>query len=184
MTEISIRLATPDDAEAIARLHVETSLFAYRPILGHDYSGGDISERVDHWRRMLMGDHSLAWIPPEKTYVAVTADDRIAGFCAVGASRDEDRPDDGEVYMLYVSPDHWGGRVSNQLFEAGVAYLRGRDFAHLLLWVLEDNARARRFYERKGWQPDGAKKPSFSKPALSQVRYRAIESRRESRSPV
>ncbi len=175
MTATSIRLATPDDAEEIARLHVETSLFAYRPILGEDYTGGDIGERIEHWRRMLMGDHSLAWTPPEKTYVATTADEHIAGFCAVGMSRDDDRPDDGEVYMLYVSPDYWGAGVSSRLFDAGVTYLRERGFERLILWVLEDNARARRFYERNGWQPEGAKKPSFSKPALSQVRYETVD---------
>ena len=74
--------------------------------------------------------------------------------------------------MLYVAPDFWRAGVGNQLFDSGTAYLRGRGFPELVLWVLEDNERARRFYEKKGWRPDGAKKPSFSRPALSQMRYR------------
>jgi len=169
---VSVRLATPEDAEAIARLHVATSLAAYRPIFGDDYTGGDIDERIESWRRMLVGDLTLAWMPPEKTYLAVTADETIAGFCAVGPSRDAEPGDDGEVMMLYISPDFWRGGVGNLLFDSGTAYLRERGFSELILWVLEDNVRARSFYEKKGWRPDGAKKPSFSRPALSQVRYR------------
>ena len=37
---------------------------------------------------MLEGDPSLAWTPPEKTYVAILDDGRIAGFCSVGACGD------------------------------------------------------------------------------------------------
>lgn len=172
MSAISIRLATPDDAEEIARLHVHSSLTAYRPILGEQYTGGDIAERIDLWRRMLLGDFSLALTPPEKTYVAVAADEHIAGFCAVGGCRDDDLPDHGEVYLLYVAPEYWRTGVGSRLFETGSCYLRERGFANLSLWVLEHNDRARSFYEKNGWQADVARKPSFSNPAMSQVRYR------------
>lgn len=144
---------------------------AYRPIFGDDYDGGDIDERIDSWRRMLVGDLSLAWMPPEKTYVAIPEHGGIVGFCAVGASRDDDEGD-GEVHMLYVAPDQWRSGIGKQLLDAGTAYLRGRGFRGLVLWVLKDNARARGFYEKEGWRPDGFEKPSFNRPALSQVRYR------------
>lgn len=171
LSRFTIRNATPDDAEEIARLHVATSLAAYAPIFGSHYTGGDIGERIEMWRRMLVQDHTLAWMPPEKTYIAVTPDDVIAGFCAVGASRDDDFPDGGEVYMLYVAPEHWKEGVGRLLFETGVKYLQTRPFTGLKLWVLKDNLRARTFYERAGWTPDGKEKPSFSKPDLSQLRY-------------
>jgi RimJ/RimL family protein N-acetyltransferase len=41
------------------------------------------------------------------------------------------------------------------------------------LWVLEDNPRARRFYEREGWSPDGeAKSDAFLGVRVNEVRYR------------
>lgn len=171
MSRITIRSATPEDAEEIARLHVDASLVAYRPIFGEDFRFGDISERVETWRRMLAQDPSLALTPPEKTYVACLEDGRIAGFCSIGPSRDEDAGDDGEVQMLYIAPDQWRAGVGRQLFESGVSYLKARGFSRLVLWVLKDNERARRFYERAGWRADGREKPSFNKPVLSQVRY-------------
>jgi GNAT superfamily N-acetyltransferase len=76
------------------------------------------------------------------------------------------------VYLLYVSPDHWGSGVGSKLFDAGTAYLRERGFSEMTLWVLEGNTKARSFYERKGWSADGARKPSYRKPELAQVRYR------------
>lgn len=167
-----IRLATPQDAEAIARLHVATSLAAYRPIFGEGYTGGDITERIVSWKRMLLGDLTLPWLPPEKTYVAEMEDGSIGGFCAAGASRDEDAGEDGEIHMLYVAPDYWRSGIGNALFKAGVSYLIERGFPQMVLWVLEGNTRARTFYEKHGWLPDGKRKPSASRPELSQVRYR------------
>jgi ribosomal protein S18 acetylase RimI-like enzyme len=175
MRAVSIRLATPEDAEEIAWLHVHASLTAYRPIFGDGYSGEDLGERTDYWRRMLLGDLTLAWTPPEKTYVAITREERIAGFCAVGASRDDDGDGDGEVFLLYIAPEQWRAGIGQQLFEAGVAYLRERGFPSLTLWVLEDNIRARSFYEKNGWRPDGARKPSYRKADLSQMRYRSTD---------
>ena len=47
------------------------------------------------------------------------------------------------------------------------------DYGAALLWVLEDNPRARRFYERAGWAPDGVRKAEerFGVRA-AEVRYR------------
>ena len=41
------------------------------------------------------------------------------------------------------------------------------------LWVLEDNPRARRFYELAGWRPDGARKADeWFEVSATEVRYR------------
>ena len=41
------------------------------------------------------------------------------------------------------------------------------------LWVVQANARARRFYEREGWAPDGVVKDStFGGRSVREVRYR------------
>lgn len=41
--------------------------------------------------------------------------------------------------------------------DAAVATLAARGLTELRLWVLRDNVRARRFYERYGWRPDGVR---------------------------
>ena len=86
----------------------------------------------------------------------VAADDNaIVGFTMFGAARDDDVPDGtSEVYSIYVHPD---ALVDGCRAGADVANARRHWTADLVvLWVLEDNDRARRFYEFAGFVADGA----------------------------
>jgi len=89
--------------------------------------------------------------PP--TFVAELSGE-IAGFVSVGASRDPGT--DGELFAIYVHPGHWGTGVGRALIDAGETELRRLGHKEAVLWVLDDNPRARRFYELAGWSVDGA----------------------------
>jgi GNAT superfamily N-acetyltransferase len=56
---------------------------------------------------------------------------------------------------FYVLPERWGGDVASALHEAVLDAIRATGAASAHLWVLEANARARRFYERRGWRENG-----------------------------
>jgi putative acetyltransferase len=56
---------------------------------------------------------------------------------------------------LYVLPHWWGTGVAAELHDHALAIARDLGSAQIHLWVLEENARARRFYERRGWQENG-----------------------------
>jgi GNAT superfamily N-acetyltransferase len=56
---------------------------------------------------------------------------------------------------LYVRPAAWGVGVADRLHERAVEALRAAGVEVAQLWVLEENRRARRFYERHGWYADG-----------------------------
>jgi GNAT superfamily N-acetyltransferase len=56
---------------------------------------------------------------------------------------------------LYVVPDAWGSGVAGSLHDAGLDHLRALGEVECRLWVLEENARARRFYEHRGWELNG-----------------------------
>jgi GNAT superfamily N-acetyltransferase len=88
----------------------------------------------------------------------------------LGPSRDHDC--DGELYGVYVLPEAWGTGAGGELMETALAEL-GAAFREAILWVLEDNPRARRFYEKHGWQPDGAtKRDEYLGVETHEVRYR------------
>ena len=56
---------------------------------------------------------------------------------------------------------------------AAVDELRVLGFDEAILWVLDGNTRARRFYELAGWQPDGAEKQMVWRGVeVHEVRYR------------
>jgi ribosomal protein S18 acetylase RimI-like enzyme len=74
--------------------------------------------------------------------------EQVVGFSYVGPSEE-----DGvrELYAIHVDPGHLGGGVGKLLMVDALEHLGD----HAVLWVLEGNARARRFYERGGWRADG-----------------------------
>ena len=58
------------------------------------------------------------------------------------------------LHGFYVVPREWGRGVAPLLHDAAVAIIaEGNDEARL--WCLEENHRARRFYERRGWRLNG-----------------------------
>ena len=99
------------------------------------------------------------------------ANGEVVGFASVGPNRDDSR--EGEVYAIYVLPDRWGTGVGRELMQSAEAELRAQGYDEAVLWVLEDNPRARRFYEAAGWKADGARKPIeiFSTDVI-EIRYR------------
>jgi GNAT superfamily N-acetyltransferase len=135
-----IRPGTADDAVGVARVHVASWQAAYAHALPRDQLAAlSVDERAEQWRR---------W-PPIVAEVA----GEIVGFVSVGAARDEDA--DGELFAIYVHPDHWSTGVGRQLMEAGEDELRRLGHREGALWVMDDNPRARRFYELAGWTADG-----------------------------
>lgn len=137
-----IRLGTPDDAEGVARVHVETWQAAYAHALPREQLQAlSLEDAVERSRR---------WPP---TFVA-EQDGEILGFVSVGSSRDPGT--DGELFAIYVHPQHWGTGTGRALIQAGEDELRRLGHHDAVLWVLDDNPRARRFYELAGWSPDGA----------------------------
>jgi ribosomal protein S18 acetylase RimI-like enzyme len=57
--------------------------------------------------------------------------------------------------------------------DAALDRLVSAGFSEATLWVLDSNARARRFYEAGGWSADGAQKRDEDRGfPVTQVRYR------------
>jgi GNAT superfamily N-acetyltransferase len=144
-----IRSATGTDAEGIADVQERAWQAAYRHVFPVDEldRGGFIFPTS--WRDRL-DRPPLGW----STFVAVEGE-RIVGFASVGPSRDE--RDIGELYAIYVAPEAWSTGAGRALIETAEARLI-EDYDEATLWVLDDNPRARRFYQRAGWAPDGAAK--------------------------
>ena len=77
---------------------------------------------------------------------------RVIGFVGYG-DRGTEAPDTGEIFALYVLSEYYGTGVGKLLMDAGLEKLK--DYPQICLWVLKDNLRAIRFYEKCGFHPDG-----------------------------
>jgi GNAT superfamily N-acetyltransferase len=166
-----LRPAEPDDAMAVARVHVRSWQVAYRTLLPDDYL--DRLRPEDRAARYNFGnlDVRKPW-----TIVAIE-EGMIVGFATTGPSREADLPAHGELFALYVDPPHWGRGIGLALISAARARLREIGFRNAVLWVLEGNVRAERFYRADLWWPDGVRKTDSTRGVtMRDVRYqRALE---------
>ena len=164
---MAIRPAKPEDALAVAQVHVRSWQAAYRSLLPDEYLDQLLPEdRADRY------DFSHA--DPRKPYTHVAErDGYILGFATTGAAHDAECSGLGELLALYVVPESWGKSIGRQLAVSARQRLIGQGFAEAILWVLEGNVRADRFYRMDGWLPDGARKQdSIWGITVSEVRYR------------
>ena len=146
---VEVRVATTGDADGIADVQERTWQAAYRHVFpARELDRGGFI-RPERWRGRV-AKPPAGWT----TFVAVD-EGIVAGFAAVGPSRDERGV--GELYAIYVEPERWSTGLGRLLIEQCEEQLRG-SFSEATLWVLEDNPRARAFYERAGWSPDGGRK--------------------------
>lgn len=140
---IAIRRARPEDAEALAHLHLDVWDDAYTGLMAQsilDDRRERVAERVERWHGILGSDHGNS---------VVEGPDGLIGFGSIGRGRDNDVDLELELYALYVRKRWWGTGI-------GYALLRevlGDRAAYL--WVLADNQRAIDFYERQGFRLDG-----------------------------
>lgn len=145
--------ATPQDAHGIATAQVRSWQAAYAHILSPEFLNAlSIDQRTSQWQDILQKQAS-------RTLVA-RRPEGIAGFVSVGPWRDEPASDHhGEIWALYALPQAWGRGVGRALMEAAVHELRSQGRETVWLWVLSQNERGLRFYERFGFQavPGSAK---------------------------
>jgi ribosomal protein S18 acetylase RimI-like enzyme len=147
---VSVRGATLSDLSAIAALHLASWRTAYRGIVPEEYPRNVTLEgRQARWTRALSAPESRH----TETLVAVEGDD-VIGVCSFGPRRDGSGAA-GEIYSLHISAGTSKDGIRTLLMDNAVHHLAQRGFVSAVLWVLEANREARRFYEVLGWLPTG-----------------------------
>jgi GNAT superfamily N-acetyltransferase len=133
-----IREARPDEAQLLAAVQEVASVAA----LGHIFPPG----RHPYPRAAVEAHWAAAVGDPEKrTLIALNDDEPLGAACVC----------EDWLEGLYVVPERWGTGLAGDLHDRAleIVLVLGSELCHL--WVLEDNARARRFYERRGWRENG-----------------------------
>jgi L-amino acid N-acyltransferase YncA len=173
VTDPTVRLARPDDAEAIADAHVRGWLTTYRGLVPDSVLDAlSVERRTTFWRDTIMTETTSE--TSARTWV-VEEGGQVRGFASTGEVRDQ--PDGlrgaGEVFAIYLAPEARGRGLGRALFGHVVDDLRGRGFDPVVVWVFEANGDTRRFYEAAGFELDGARQPvDFGEASLPEIRYR------------
>ena len=145
-------------------LHPRTALFAYASIFPPEAAPPELHHLTLDWEQRLGGRNA----PNLRGFVAVSGD-QISGVILAGA--DPDHLEMGHITRLHVDVPQWGQGIGTLLYETAVSHLKQAGYGQASLWVLEENARARAWYERLGWTPTGEHKVAEGTPGVDDVRY-------------
>ena len=179
---IEIRPASAADEPAITEIRHETWLTAYAQIIDPAVieqvtaPGGraNAAPRTDR--------SSLVAVAPQPRvivgYASYGPERSVASAASVGSGVNPGAltpaglaGETGELYTLYVTPAHWSTGVGRALTDAALDGLRAAGYQRVVLWTLTENARARRFYDKAGFAPDGATNILDGLGSVEELRY-------------
>jgi GNAT superfamily N-acetyltransferase len=155
---ITTRRATADDVDAMLG-HVQAGFDSYTQFAPPGWQPPVAG--IDRARTRLYIDDPGTWA------LLALADGASVGHVAFVPARDRGTPPDrsekplsyplipglAHFWQLFVLPGWWGGGIAPLLHDHAIAEMRTRRFAQARLFTPSLHARARRFYERRGWAP-------------------------------
>ena len=173
---LTIRPATPNDAQSIARIRVQGWRFAYQGLISQDYldslSVAEDTKRIRGYLSQLPQNS-----PPsrpesvqgssddeKRSFMLAAHGDAVLGFCGFNAApNNADRVERavpggamvGRLHSLYIDPDSLGQGIGHTLMNHALSTFAAWGCERANLWVLEGNSRAISFYERQGWHRTG-----------------------------
>ena len=152
-----VRPARPEDARAVE----EVRIAGWRAAYGGIVPAAFLEALLVDEERVAWRERSLREPEPYDVVLVAEQDGLVVGAAALGPAQsadpgpnsdeDLDPATTAELRTLYVAPSAWGTGVGGRLLDEGFALL---PHPQQVLWTLERNASARRFYERRGFVHD------------------------------
>ena len=151
---VYFRRASHGDALGIATTKVRSWQAAYRGLIPQAYldrlNPDEVALRAEKWISESVQEHH--WVYEDSGSIGGWA-------CTTMPARDSELNDEtGEVVAIYLLPEFWGQGIGDRLFQLCVQGLIEQGATSIILWMLEGNEQAHRFYERQGFTHDGQRK--------------------------
>lgn len=154
-------LTADDDRMVLSKIYEESWKYAYQGIVPQHYL-----DSIPEGRWASIADNPM-W----KTLICMD-DGKMVGTSSFCRSRFEQFYGWGEIISLYLLPAYMGKGYGQTLMESVVSELKKQGYERVFLWVLEENIRARHFYERFGFSPaDEYIEDNICGKDLREVRY-------------
>jgi GNAT superfamily N-acetyltransferase len=147
MTRVSVRRATPDDAEvaiAVVRDSITRLCVA-------DHGNDPLT--LEPWLQNKTAENFARWVDSAENHIVVAElDSAIGGVASLRRS--------SEIQLCYVAPDRQRLGIGTALLIALETQARASGIDKL---VLNSTAGARSFYEHNGYRPSGPPVPEFGR---------------------
>ncbi len=134
-------LQQTDDSFAISNIYEQSWKFAYKNIVPQSYLESIPNGK---WAAFLNRK--------DVNTLVMIENDIFIGTSSYGKSRFADLENYGEIDSIYLLPEYMGKGFGKKLIFAVIDELVRLNYKDIFLWVLEDNIRARRFYEKCGFK--------------------------------
>ncbi len=163
-----VRQAKPEDAKAIAAIHVQAWQVAYQGTVPQVYLDSlSVGSRERFWQQTLDQRTSDTWVVEEGS--------KVLGWINAARSRDSDAgPSIGEVWAIYVDPPQWRRGIGRLLWREAERHLSASGFSEATLWVLKYNSPAIAFYESNGFVVESGSEKAITRGGaeLREIRLR------------
>ena len=143
---MTIRDAKPEDAAAIAEVHVASWRTTYPGIMPQEHLD---ALSVAEYEHLWWGRLRFAGLNKPLVSVVETEAGQVVGFVSGGAERSGDADYSGEIYALYFLHSFQKQGIGRKLVQTMARRLDAVGYRTLLIWVNAHNS-ACRFYEALG----------------------------------
>jgi GNAT superfamily N-acetyltransferase len=164
---IAIRTVLPEEAYEYTACHIACWRSAYKGIISDDFLDNMLANQkmiAKEWMQIL-GE------PSDYKFFCAVLERKIVGRLILCKSQDEDKPASGQINAFYLLEQCWHKGYGRQMMDYAIITLKRMGYHEIILWVLEENIRARRFYEKCGFLFNGAKKEIVIGKPLAAIRY-------------
>lgn len=161
-----IRYADIGDSDILGAIHSQSLIASFKGII----PDGFLYENFSYEKRKN-GLHGELIKGSPKTAI-IYKDNHPAGMISFGDSRYSEKEESLiEIWRIYILPAYWRTGVGTKLMTWGMNEIRNEGFKKAELWVLEENLRARHFYEKLGFRHDGTTQTINCGKDLIECRY-------------
>ena len=167
---IVIRRVLVEEADELAKCHIKCWQAAYKGIIPDDFLDKMMSNLEQTTERFIKGINESSG----DEYCCVTLDGKMVGKLGFSMCRDEDKTHAGEIHAIYLLPEFWDKGYGRRMMEHSLEKLKEMGCHEVVIWVLEENIRARMFYEKFGFSFDGATKEIDIGKPLTEMRYSLV----------
>lgn len=136
-----IRKATINDAEGIAKVHVDSWRTTYKGVIPDDFlSKLSYKKRTDLWIKNIEKEDNFV-------VLAENPEGEIIGFADCG--KRETVPNSGDLTSIYILKEYHGRGLGKELLRQLFLHFKFLGYQNIFVDVLEDN-KTRYFYEHFG----------------------------------
>lgn len=165
---LRIRYANIKDARTLGEIHSKSWKVAYKGIVTDE-----ILKNITVEKRQVYFEKALTEKWEEDAIIF--KDNDAVGLICIGKCRDADKTDAfGEIWGIYLLPEYWNMGIDSELINWGINELKKRSYSKVILWVLEENTNARKFYKKVGFKHDGTVREITIGKKLVEYRYEKV----------